>query len=271
MKYTCYALSIVLWLSSVVHVYATGQIPDRMIYKGDTLKIFANPLEQLYSNDSLHPAFFGAKEACESTACWRGYQATWEISEDNLYLVGIYSCCYNDDKVSADLKNLFGEKCINGRVKADWFTGKIVSPQGKLLYYVHMGYGSLYEKEVELQFESGLLIDTKNYDNSKSRISAFRTNPEKLKKFIYRNIDWNKIPNATNGKSLLVSFSANRKGVIDSVDIRMKDSSVYAKEAARVIKSIPRWDVLYRRGELLRMEWVVLISFSEENRKKYRR
>jgi hypothetical protein len=35
--------------------FATGQIPDLLIYNGETLQIFANPLEKLYENDSAAP------------------------------------------------------------------------------------------------------------------------------------------------------------------------------------------------------------------------
>ena len=57
---------------------------------------------------------------------------------------------------------------INGGQKeifAGWFSGRIIIPHGKLLKYVHMGYESIYEKELYTDFENGILIDTLTADN----------------------------------------------------------------------------------------------------------
>lgn len=263
-------LFIFLLTLPLVKSFATGQIPDRLIYKGDTLSIFANPLEQLYDNDSLRPKFFDDKEGCMSTACWRGYEAEWIIINDQLYLTGIFSCCFYEDGIKADLNKLFGNKYIDGKVKADWFTANIIAPQGKELYYVHMGYGSLYEKELELQFKKGQLVGTKTYDNSKSRQSIYSQNEEKLREYIYSNINWNNLPNLDDKViKVYVQFSANENGVVDSVKVMKGYDSNFDQEAIRVVKSIPEWDVFYRHEKLERRSWNLPIIFSNDNRKKY--
>jgi len=251
----------------LLRTFATSQIPDLLIYNGDTLSIFANPLEQLYNNDSIRPNFFGENEGCESTACWRGYAAEWIIIDDYLYLTGIYSCCYYEDSIKADLKELFGSKFINGKVKADWFTADIISPQGRLLYYIHMGYESLYETELEFQFINGKLIGTKTYDNSMSRQSEYSQNSEKLKEFIYSNINWSVLPKLKKKAiKVYLQFSANEKGIIDSVKVMRGYNSIFDKEAVRVVKTIPVWDIYYRHGVLQRVNWTLPVAFSEENR-----
>lgn len=149
---------------------ATEQIHDRLIYKGDTIPISPFPLEQLYNIDSIRNKFFANSERCRSTACYRGYKAEWVIINDQLYLTGILKCCFNEDNedtIKADLKELFGNKFKDGKVKADWFSGNITAPLGKQLLSVHMGNVSMYEKELELQFKNGQLIGTKSYDNKK--------------------------------------------------------------------------------------------------------
>jgi hypothetical protein len=251
---------------SLFKTFATSQIPDRLIYNGDTLSIFANPIEQLYDNDSIRPYFFGKNDGCASTACWRGYVAEWIILDNYLYLTGIYSCCYYEDSIKADLKELFGAKFINGKVKADWFTADIISPQGKLLYYIHMGYESLYETELEFQFINGKLIGTKTYDNSMSRQSEYSQNSEKLKEFIYSNINWSVLPKLKKkAVKVYLQFSANEKGIIDSVKVIRGYNSIFDKEAVRVVKTIPVWDIYYRHGVLQRVNWILPIAFSEEN------
>lgn len=270
MKGLNYVLISVLLIVAQIRTFATAQMPDILIYNGDTLSIFGNPLEQLYENDSIRPNFFGEKEGCESTACWRGYQAEWTIIDENLYLTGIYSCCYDEDSLKADLKELFGNKFINGRVNADWFNGDIIAPQGKLLYYIHMGYESLYEKELEFRFEKGKLTGTRTYDNSKSRQSDYSQNDRLRLEYIYKNIRWEKLPNLVNDTiKVWVKFSANESGVIDDVKIMRGNSKVFNKEAIRVIKSIPDWDIYYRHGKFERTFWNQPILFSESNRLKY--
>lgn len=261
---------ILLLLTVPVRSFATAQAPDILIYKGDTLSIFANPLELLYGNDSIRPKYFGEKEACFNTACYRGYRAEWTIVDNNLYLTGIYSCCYYEDSIKADLSKLFGDKYINGKIKADWVTAKIIAPQGKLLYYIHDAYASIYEKELELSFVKGQLEGTNIYDNSKTRQSIYSQDSKKLKEFIYKNINWSVVPSLDDKIiKLFVQFSANENGVVDSAKVVRGNETGLTEEAVRVVKNIPEWDVVYKHGVLQRKTWTIPIIFSEENRKKY--
>lgn len=255
----------------LTETFGTAQTPDRLIYKGDTLWIFSNPLEQLNGIDSLRKILFGDQEGCMSTACWRGYEAEWTIMNNELYLVGIYSCCFYEDSIKADLRKLFGKKLVDGKVRAEWVSGEILSPQGKLLSYVHMGYRSIYEKEQVFLFKDGKLIEIKTYDNSKSKQSDFSKNPDKLQEFIYSNINWTLIPRKEQPVKIYVQFSANEYGEVDSVKIMKGRDGVFNQKAERVIKKIPEWDVYYRHGEFERKSWTMPIIFNEENRKKYKK
>ena len=251
-------------------VFGTAQIPDRLIYNGDTVSIYSNPLEQHPKIDNLRPNLFDDKQGCNSTDCWREYQAKWEIVDNELYLIGIYSCCFYEDKIQANLKQLFPDKFENGKVKADWVTAKIVSPQGKQLYYVHMGYESLYEKEVVFEIENGQLKGTTIYDNTNSRKSIY-SQDSTLKTFIYSNIKWETLPKTDKTVKVFIQFSANEQGIIDSLKIMKGFDETYDNEALRVVKSIPEWDVFYRQGQHERRVWNLPIVFSEENKKKYKK
>ena len=46
-------------------------------------------------------------------------------------------------------------------LRRDWYSGTIRLPQGKLLNYVHGGYGSTYEQDVLLHIEQGVLVETR--------------------------------------------------------------------------------------------------------------
>lgn len=144
-------------------VFATGQVPDYLIYKGDTVAIFSNPLEQYFELTGKRELidFVG----CGSTACWRGYKAIWELNNDSLFLRQITSChngCGLEIK-NADLNKMFG----TDDVFANWFTGKIVIPQGKQVQYIHMGYASIYERELHISFKNGLQANERTVSNKK--------------------------------------------------------------------------------------------------------
>jgi hypothetical protein len=156
---------ITVLMASVSTGFATGQMSDHLLYKGETVMIFSNPLESYFDKDHPRPDKL-FRFSC--TACWRGYVATWKIEKDELYLVKLDegSCDENPKKIP--LKKVFPE--AKDSVKATWFSGVIRIPQGKQLMYVHMGYGSIYEKDLFLTFEKGKLIKEEIVDNTKKVI-----------------------------------------------------------------------------------------------------
>jgi len=50
-------------------------------------------------------------------------------------------------------------------VLADWFTGVLRIPRGDMLAYVHMGFGSVYEEELHIAIERGVVTRTEVIDN----------------------------------------------------------------------------------------------------------
>ena len=51
-------------------------------------------------------------------------------------------------------------------VFAVWVNGTLKIQSGELLEYIHMGYESIYETNVYLKFENGILIEEKTVDNT---------------------------------------------------------------------------------------------------------
>lgn len=80
-----------------------------------------------------------------STACWRGYVGTWEIRESMLFL-----------------RSVVGAYRIKGDepLQADWYSGTLRVPRGKMIQYVHMGFGSVYEEELYIKIRRGRVIKT---------------------------------------------------------------------------------------------------------------
>lgn len=246
---------------------ATSQAADRLVYKGDTLLLFSNPLEN-YLETKPQRTLNGIELTWTSTACYRGYLATWKISNDSLFLISVQAGCDSQNPKYFDLRQEFG----SDTVFAGWYSGNALAPQGKLLFYIHDAYESIYTTESEFQIDKGIVTGITHYDNSKARQSAYSQNDEKLRMFIYSNIEWDKLPSLGNEDiRVYVQFSADENGVIDSAKVMRGSSEVFDNEAVRVVKSIPDWDVYFRHGTFTRITWNLPIIFSEKNKLKYRK
>ena len=282
MNWKRYILTKLFIVIGYFGVFATPQIPDELIYKGDTLRVYIALPDEFWETETIifdsveyvdryisAVKLFGDKKLCEISSCFV-YYATWEIVENQLYLTGIYSCCYYKDSIKADLSSLFKEKVIDGKVKADWVNGNFISDKGKRLIYDHgMGNGGIFEYELELHFEKGNLIGTQLYDNRKSKQSVYSQEQKKLQEHIYSNMNWDILPKQDTIIRVMIEFSANEEGIIDDVKILRGYNEVYDQEAIRVVKTIPEWDVYLSKGKLMRRSWYMSIFFSEENRENY--
>lgn len=126
----------------------TAQAGERLFYKGEEAWMAAEPLNQYLQKRN------DIKFISPSTACWRGYFGQWEIKDNKLYLIGLKA--YLEGYREVDLNYLFPRQ---KQVIADWFSGKIRVPQGEMLDYVHMGYASLYERDLILEIKNGELVN----------------------------------------------------------------------------------------------------------------
>lgn len=131
----------------------TAQAHERLIFDGiRTSMAFCPPLP------AGHPriAVLSNKELSQcrgpvsSTACWRRYIGTWEIKEGRFYLVRLEG-----------RYRLIGDEPL----LADWFTGVLRIPRGELLQYVHMGFGSVFERELHIKVEQGIVVASRVVDN----------------------------------------------------------------------------------------------------------
>jgi len=105
-----------------------------------------------------------------STACWRQYIGTWELKDGKFYLV--------------DVKGRI-KKTSDEPIFADWVTTVLRITSGKLLHYVHMGFGSVYEFENHIKLENGVVIAERRIDNRTKDLSG-------------RDLGWENLPGGEN-------------------------------------------------------------------------
>ena len=135
----------------------TAQRGDIIIIKGQKYHLACEPFEDFVDEKTgVKPKFI-----MQTTACWRGYYATWKIVRNVLYLTQISGILLDNSKVN--LKKLFPDS--NGKVIAKWFTGYIYIPMGPLLQHIHMGYESVYPTVLIIAIEKGIVVGQKTFEN----------------------------------------------------------------------------------------------------------
>lgn len=257
--------AIILEIMFIGQVMATEQFPDYLIYENDTLEIYTNPLESNIETLFKDTSFL--LYTCLSTACWRGYQATWKLEGDKLYLLKIGDCC--NQTLKADMNLLFGDKFTNNRVIADWYSGNLVIPIGKTIYGEHSGYSTVHEFEDILYLDKGEVTHEKRVDNRKTSIKYLST--DKLEIHLIKNLDYKILQEIWN-KNLELFFYADvkcdEKRQVISVDFEEILEMKYRDKIKEIIYRISDWDILYRHGELADLHWLYPVKIDKKELKK---
>jgi hypothetical protein len=129
----------------------TAQIAEKLHYDGEAHAMCDNPLWEYFRLAGIEPNF-----ESDCTALWRGYVGTWEILDGRLYLVGLNGTLKNGS--TATVATFFPNN--PERVFAHWYSGELRLPRGKMLKYVHMGYASVYEEDVFIFIDKGVVTHT---------------------------------------------------------------------------------------------------------------
>lgn len=140
----------------------TAQVRDKLIYNGKEYHIATEPLHPYLEE---HRISFIAPH----TACWRGYVGEWIVEDNKLYLTNLEANIKREKQESSEEYKTVGLEYLfpnEEKVFAKWFTGVIRIPHGKMLRYIHSGYASIYEKELYLEFASGILVSCKEKENN---------------------------------------------------------------------------------------------------------
>ena len=120
---------------------ATAQVQDRIFIEGRDYALDTNPLEgQLRDRPGFPP-----ENVSRSTANWRGYVAHWAIDGDRLLLRRVEVRLYDRQTEQESAIDLLPELFPSGApVATTWYSGALIVPDGRLVDYVHMGYGSTH-------------------------------------------------------------------------------------------------------------------------------
>lgn len=122
----------------------TTQQSDRIELDGEELSLFSNPLESLPEVPRFPPLHTGN---------WRGHVAKWAIEDGSLYLIDM-----SPESASQALRRRLPDG--GERIPASWFSGILRIPKGRMLEYVHAGYGSKFERYLLVTIEKGRVVES---------------------------------------------------------------------------------------------------------------
>jgi hypothetical protein len=129
----------------------TAQISDILQESGKKFELLCEPrLPADRQRLALRRRQSKSAGILRSTACWRGYQATWRIRDGRLFLV----------RIAGDW-HLKGKEPLFAR----WITAVLRIAHGRMLGYVHMGYASVYEWDELVAVEQGKVTQRIRIDN----------------------------------------------------------------------------------------------------------
>jgi hypothetical protein len=246
-------------------LFATGQRAELIIYKGDTFALYTEPLYNYLNTDKNSNKLKWLYGSGCSTALWRGYQALWRISEGHLTLIDVYHCADTNQSIR---KTLFPN--IEGEIVADWFTGPLYIQQGKTLKYVQFGFESIAQQETQINIVAGKIQLIVEYTNGiRADDRGFPRDSEKIAEYIYQHLNWELFPRLSKKIYLSPFFAINSQGNIANIKLHGKADTVYQNELSRVLETMPRLRIFYKRNEGYEEYQSVPIIFSKTMKKKY--
>lgn len=274
-------VNIIIIVVLTGNIFASLQSSGCVIIGNDTLYTYSDLFEKYERHDSLiydidkQVLQFRKKDKPEKYLTEEievmPFYSTWEVLDDKMYLTKIEQ--YSNKLYDIDLKELFNDKESKGKVFVSWLTDTIYISKGKVLVE---GIKPIRIFETELIVKDGILIQRRNYENYISKESNFIVNEE----FIYRNINWEKLPDFSK-KSIqtYIGIKPRKNGKLDGIDegsfviidskiITDKDNP-FLKEAYRIAKLVPEWNVVVQRNEIVTLS--MTIYFDERTKQKYAR
>lgn len=219
---------------------ATAQQSEKIFINGKKYNMLSCPLE---ADNIMRDIIKKIKPAdiVTNTSLWRGYVGYWSIKNNTLYLDSLHfeiedfeaeyfvtkTIIPKNESAFSAYKDKFG-------IKASWFSGELRVIQGQLLMYVHMGFGSTFEKEKFLTVNKGTVTHSRKVKNK-----LFCKN-ELAHAYVYEAFNDAFIKEFPNTESFPVTVSyskVNAKGKPTEVEIYSKDITEDKEKIYNFIRS----------------------------------
>lgn len=149
------AILLIFLISLPVSLFSTTQISEKIIYKGKEYILYTTPLEPYFEN---YPNKRPITQII-NTALVRGYQATYEIIGNKLYVkdIEVYYSANKRNQLNSVFRDIFpGISNVN----ADWFSGWLILPYGEIVNcLVPVGSQPEHSNYLIFKIEKGKVIE----------------------------------------------------------------------------------------------------------------
>ena len=244
MRRISYILSLLALLLAFSHnVNATRQVQDIIII--DKVEHRLNKV-LLYQLDSVTYDALGKKlgfDKSSHSANWRGHISTFEVNGNKLYLNSIAT-----SKVHTDFNGLLDQyKDRKGRVFASWVSDTLICVTGECLHVEPDGLFPVYEQEIELVVEAGVVVSSRTYTNrirnTPGTVSFYNIGYQMSKEYRY-----DKFPEVKGRVTVQINASEfNDEGEITDWDVTILrgPESLSEKQTKEIIEEVTRVLCLY--------------------------
>lgn len=144
--------------------WATQQMAEVMIVDGEPIALLAEPLAPLLARPEVASSLRTQVGTSLCTANWRGYQGTWEIRDDALYLVKLsISPCHDPREVPID--TVIPDAAAP--LRATWFSGDLTIPLTKRHKHWHLEEGFMLERYELVTIAEGVVKERRTIERTR--------------------------------------------------------------------------------------------------------
>lgn len=238
--------------------------PDFLMYEGEKLIIetYENSIWTHKNFKNINKQIISAvsNRTNSDRIDYNEYYFEWRMKNERLTCSKVH---YKEQTYL--LEELLNKKTAKEIANMKWYSGSFYANKDYLFGGLYLER-AIYKYQLEFKFSKGKISSIKTYDNSQSKYSEYVNNFSKLYEFIKSNINWDELPDINElGFRVFVTISANEPGIIDTAFIRRGHDSIFDKEAIRVAKLIPEWEVDFYLGEFKRTWYTIPINFKRED------
>lgn len=143
---------------SLIGESMSAQFPDLLEYQGTRYALCSLPM------DVCPLVRINRYELHCNTALVRGYVAEWRVEAGRLYLIGISGAFDDRALTPISIRTYFPDAVLP--IFASWYSGQLRCPGGRRLKYVHMGFKSIYQRDLLITIDQGRVVAAQWQENS---------------------------------------------------------------------------------------------------------
>ncbi|MFA7302040.1 MAG: hypothetical protein WC069_07040 [Candidatus Shapirobacteria bacterium] len=281
-----YIINLLLLLIPILAI-STPQEREILIYGKDTIFMDYYPLEELRNENKELDKKLEKLFPWITTRCWRGYNGTWKIENDSLFLVKIEASSNEGEYKQVNLCTLFDEtKISNNGVFAFWFSETIKANYGNFLDFDEFSWSYIYAGRFTCSVTNGLVsyIEIKLKSQTEiDKIIKTRTAKEdtavclvvdempilvidnkeyryfELGDFIYKHSEYLTTNNNCTGR-IFVSLIVEKNGTASKKSILFSKCHELDQEILSILELMKEWMPGKNKGKVVRTKLTIPIN-----------